>query len=338
MDHLRRRNTLVERCAALDVDALLVTKLANVRYLTGFTGSPRIGARRAGRLGVLHRRPLRQAIPARGPRRHPCGVDGEPAGAILDHARRLGVERLGFESHRSPSPSSGGERSTASSSPGSRRRSTAPLGEGCRGARGPSIGARRDQRRVEDILEVLIVGITERQAAAQLELAMSRARRRRAVLRRDRRVRRARRRAAPPAVSSSARRGRRDQDGLRRVGRRVPRGLHRDRRFRRAGRELRKVHDIVAAAQQAGIDALRAGVLAADVDRAARSVIEDAGTATASRTASGTGSASRSTKVRPCVSAARTSCPRVPWSPSRPGRVPARPRRGADRGRRRGDR
>ena len=41
--------------------------------------------------------------------------------------------------------------------------------------------------------------------------------------------------------------------------------------------ELRKVHDIVAAAQQAGIDALRAGVLAADVDRAARSVIEDAG-------------------------------------------------------------
>ena len=41
--------------------------------------------------------------------------------------------------------------------------------------------------------------------------------------------------------------------------------------------ELRKVHDVVAAAQQAGIDALRPGALAADVDRAARSVIEDAG-------------------------------------------------------------
>ena len=37
------------------------------------------------------------------------------------------------------------------------------------------------------------------------------------------------------------------------------------------------MHDVVAAAQQAGIDALRAGVLAADVDAAARSVIEDAG-------------------------------------------------------------
>ena len=41
--------------------------------------------------------------------------------------------------------------------------------------------------------------------------------------------------------------------------------------------ELRKVHDLVAAAQQAGIDALRPGASAADVDRAARSVIEDAG-------------------------------------------------------------
>ncbi len=41
--------------------------------------------------------------------------------------------------------------------------------------------------------------------------------------------------------------------------------------------ELRKVHDVVAAAQQAGVDALRPGVRAGDVDRAARGVIEDAG-------------------------------------------------------------
>ena len=39
MDHLTRRNRLAERCADLDVDALLISKLANVRYLTGFTGS-----------------------------------------------------------------------------------------------------------------------------------------------------------------------------------------------------------------------------------------------------------------------------------------------------------
>jgi Xaa-Pro dipeptidase len=41
--------------------------------------------------------------------------------------------------------------------------------------------------------------------------------------------------------------------------------------------ELRKVHDVVTAAQQAGIDALRPGALAAEVDHAARRVIEDAG-------------------------------------------------------------
>jgi Xaa-Pro aminopeptidase len=41
--------------------------------------------------------------------------------------------------------------------------------------------------------------------------------------------------------------------------------------------ELRKVYAVVERAQLAGIEALRAGVLAEDVDRAARKVIEDAG-------------------------------------------------------------
>jgi Xaa-Pro aminopeptidase len=41
--------------------------------------------------------------------------------------------------------------------------------------------------------------------------------------------------------------------------------------------ELRKVHDIVRASQQAGIDAVRAGVTGADVDAVSRQVIEDAG-------------------------------------------------------------
>jgi len=41
--------------------------------------------------------------------------------------------------------------------------------------------------------------------------------------------------------------------------------------------ELKKVHDVVRQAQQAGIDAVRAGVSGGDVDRAARAVVEDAG-------------------------------------------------------------
>ena len=39
MDHQLRRTTLAERLGDLEVDALFVTGLPNVRYLTGFTGS-----------------------------------------------------------------------------------------------------------------------------------------------------------------------------------------------------------------------------------------------------------------------------------------------------------
>jgi Xaa-Pro aminopeptidase len=41
--------------------------------------------------------------------------------------------------------------------------------------------------------------------------------------------------------------------------------------------ELKKIHDVVREAQQAGIDAVAAGVAGESVDRAARSVIQDAG-------------------------------------------------------------
>lgn len=39
MDHRLRRALLAERLAELGIDALMVSRLANVRYLTGFTGS-----------------------------------------------------------------------------------------------------------------------------------------------------------------------------------------------------------------------------------------------------------------------------------------------------------
>ncbi|MGZ4150779.1 MAG: M24 family metallopeptidase, partial [Actinomycetota bacterium] len=41
--------------------------------------------------------------------------------------------------------------------------------------------------------------------------------------------------------------------------------------------ELRKIHDVVRGSQQAGIDAIRAGVTGIEVDAACRGVIEDAG-------------------------------------------------------------
>jgi Xaa-Pro aminopeptidase len=39
VDHELRRNRLAERLGELEVDAVVVTRLPNVRYLTGFTGS-----------------------------------------------------------------------------------------------------------------------------------------------------------------------------------------------------------------------------------------------------------------------------------------------------------
>jgi Xaa-Pro aminopeptidase len=41
--------------------------------------------------------------------------------------------------------------------------------------------------------------------------------------------------------------------------------------------ELREIHDLVARSQQAGFDAVRAGVRGGDADRASREVIEEAG-------------------------------------------------------------
>ena len=70
--------------------------------------------------------------------------------------------------------------------------------------------------------------------------------------------------------------------------------------------ELRKIHDVVREAQQAGIDAVRPGVTGGEVDAAARKVIEDAGYGRASRTASGTASDSRSTRALTSPAGAKT--------------------------------
>jgi Xaa-Pro aminopeptidase len=124
---------------------------------------------------------------------------------------------------------------------------------------------------------VLVVGITERQTAAQLELAM------------------ARHGADAPAFDPIVGFGEHAAEPHHRPCHRtlaegdvikmdfgaLVDGYHTDMTrtvaFGEPVSELRKVHDVVASAQQAGIDALRPGVSAAEVDRAARSVVEDAG-------------------------------------------------------------
>jgi Xaa-Pro aminopeptidase len=280
MDHLIRRNQLAERCAELDVDALLVTKLANVRYLTGFTGSwavALVGPQESvfftdGRYGEQSRHEVPDLVRV-------ASME-QPAGAILDHARRLGVGRLGFERHAVTVAQRDRWEETLEGI------DLVGVGEEVERLRwakdAEELAILRSAQDAtdsafEDILDLLVVGITERQAAAQLELAM--ARHGSDALSFDPIVAVGEDSAAPP--QQPGHRALAEGDVIKMDFGAMVDGYHTDMTrtvaFGVPATELRKVHDVVAAAQQAGIDALRPGVVAGDVDRAARSVIDDAG-------------------------------------------------------------
>jgi Xaa-Pro dipeptidase len=275
-----RRNALAERCAELGVDALLISTLANVRYLTGFTGSSAMAM--VGPAGSVfftdgrYDEQSRHEVPDL-PR---VASMENPAGAILDHASGLGIRRLGFERHTVTVAQLGrwedrleGIQLTGVGEEVERLRWVKDAEELAllRSAQDAS------DRAFEDILEVLVVGITERQTAAQLELAM--ARHGADATSFDVIVAFGEHAAEPhhhPCHRALA-----EGDVIKMDFGALVAGYHTDMTrtvaFGEPVAELRKVHDVVAAAQQAGIDALRPGVLAGDVDRAARSVIEDAG-------------------------------------------------------------
>jgi Xaa-Pro aminopeptidase len=204
----------------------------------------------------------------------------DPAVAVLEHARRLGVQRLGFERHDVTvarferwEERFEGLRLIGVGEEIERLRWTKDPEElaTLRSAQEATDGA------FEDILEVLVVGITERRAAAQLELAM------------------ARHGADAPSFDvivafgehaaephhRPCHRALEEGDVIKMDFGAMVGGYHTDMTrtvaFGEPATELRKVHDVVTAAQQAGIDALRPGVAAGDVDRAARNVIDDAG-------------------------------------------------------------
>ena len=280
MDHVRRRNDLAERCADLGVDAMLISTLANVRYLTGFTGSSATAL--VGPAGSAfftdgrYDHQSRHEVPDL-PR---VASMEDPTGAILEHARGSGVRRLGFERHQVTVAQH--ERWQE------RFEGIQLIGVGdevgrLRWAKDAEeltiLRAAQDatDRAFEDVLEVLVVGITERQAAAQLELAL--ARHGADALSFDSIVAFGEHAAEPhhrPCHRTLA-----EGDVIKMDFGALVDGYHTDMTrtvaFGEPVAELRKVHDVVAAAQQAGIDALHPGVSAAEVDRAARRVVEDAG-------------------------------------------------------------
>ncbi len=280
MDHVTRRKLLTQRCAELDVDALLVTKLANVRYLTGFTGSWATALLSPaesvfftdGRYGEQARHEVPDLIRV-------ASMEA-PAGAVHDHIRRLGIGRLGFERHAVTVSQL--ER-WQEAFDGVELRGIGEEVERLRWAKdAEEIALLRSAQEAtdgafEDVLDLLVVGITERQAGVQLELAMAR--------------HGADALSFAPIVAfgehaaephhQPCHRALTEGDVIKMDFGALVGGYHTDMTrtvaFGEPASELRKVHDVVAAAQQAGIDALRPGVSGGDVDRAARGVIEDAG-------------------------------------------------------------
>ena len=280
MDHRARRERLTERFEELGVDAVLVTKLPNVRYLSGFTGSSAmtlVGREDGvfltdGRYGeqARHEVPDMERV---------ASMEGLLA-SVHDHCRRLGVERLGFEDHAVTVAQHARWASTLEGV------DLIPAGEVVERLRWSKDAEELDLLRsaqeatdgaFSDILDVLVLGISERQAAAQLELAM--VRHGSDGLSFDPIVGFGEHAAEPH--HRPCHRVLDEGDVIKIDFGATAAGYHTDMTrtvaFGQPTADLRKVHDVVAQAQQAGIDAVRPGAVAGDGDRAARSVIEDAG-------------------------------------------------------------
>jgi Xaa-Pro aminopeptidase len=280
MDHSLRRKRLAARLPNLRVDAVLVSHLPNVRYLTGFTGSN--GYAVVGSTGSVfitdgrYTEQARHEVPDMERITYLDGFERVLGAAIGD----LGVTTLGFEA------------------PVVTYRSWAKLGERLDGIelvptddeverlrwvkdeeelRALEHAQEATDQAFEEILDKLAIGMSERQAAFELELAM--------------------RHAGADGISfeTIAAFGENAAEPHHEPNHRVLGegdvvkldfgalwgGYHADMTrtiaFGRPPQELRAIHDIVRTAQQAGIDAARPGATGAEVDAASREVIEAAG-------------------------------------------------------------
>jgi len=279
--HTRRRRQLRDLLAARDVDAALVTRLVNVRYLCGFTGSN--GALLVTRDGAVLATDGRYDAQARAEAPDvELLIERRSAAALTRQvAARPGIRRLGFESHdvtvdlfgtlrslAEPVELHSLERAVETLRQVKDEDEIALLREAC------AIG----DRALAEVIEGLVLGRTERHIAQELERRML-----------DHGADGV---AFPSIVATGPNSA---VPHHRPTGRRVAQGdflkidfgaryhgYHADmtRTFvvglEPAGWQI-ELYDLVFAAQKAGRQALRPGVDVRDVDRAARSVVEAAG-------------------------------------------------------------
>lgn len=279
MDHPLRRERLVARLADLEVEALLVTRLPNVRYLSGFTGSNGSVIVTPERSVFLtdgrYTEQARREVPDL---RRGTYLRDFPA-ALGQACRDLGARRLGFESagvtfrfYEQMSALPGIE--------------PVPVGEEVerlRWVKEPEEVRLLDQAQAitdeafDRIVAKLTEGVTERDVALELERDMRQAGAEGLAF--DSIVAFGEN-AAEPHHNHGDRDLRRGDVVKLDFGARSG-GYHADMTrtvaFGEPPAELRDIYALVQRAQQAGIDAVRAGIRGREADAAAREVIARAG-------------------------------------------------------------
>jgi Xaa-Pro dipeptidase len=280
VDHRLRRARLASRLVELGADGFLLTRLPNVRYTTGFTGSN----------GQVLLTPDSAAFFTDGryteQARHEVPdlesvtyLDGflEP---VVEAARRLGVGRLGFESGGVTFQTYEELRATAG---GIELLPVRGEVERQRWVKDPEelVALEAAQAATDDAFDAVVgrlrEGASERELAFELEAEMRRAG------------------AEGPAFDTIVAFGEDAAEPHHEpTGRTLSRGdvvkmdfgglvdgyhadMTRTVAFGEPPARLRDVHELVRTAQQAGIDAVRVGATGAEVDVAAREVIEGAG-------------------------------------------------------------
>lgn len=283
MDHGLRRSRLAERLGELELDALVVTRLPNVRYLTGFTGSNgqvvvaadggatfltdgRYGERSGREVPDLDRTVYTEGYPR----------------PLVGAWRSLGADRVGFEAR------------------GLTYEQWQRLVEVADGAGpvpvGPEVEELRRAKDAEEVVRIaaaqeaadvafervilgggLRVGRTEREVARDLEAAMVDA----GAHERGFETILAFGPSAAEPHHDPSNRPLAPGDIVKVDFGALVDGYHSDMTRTVAlgapDARLREVHEVVAAAQRAGIDAVRAGASTERVDAAARDVIRGAG-------------------------------------------------------------
>jgi Xaa-Pro aminopeptidase len=278
VDHALRRDRLSARLSDLEVEALLVTRLVNVRYLTGFTGSnaqlllgeepvfftdSRYEAQAGHEVPDLRRTVYPQRF-----------VD-----AFAEACRGAGIARVGFEAAGVTYETYG----RLAEVEGLELVPTSAEVERLRWEKEPDevrlIGEaqRLTDEAFEKVIGNLAEGVTEREVAFELEQAMRRAGAERLAFES---IVAFGEQAAEPHHNPTDRTLRRG-DVVKMDFGCVVDGYHSDMTrtvaFGEPSSELREVYDLVARAQGAGIEAVRAGVSGGDADAASRRVIEEAG-------------------------------------------------------------